>query len=671
MNELFDIVLDLTLSGSIVIAIVLLARRIMSRFPKKYSYILWLVAAFKLLCPWSPSAKFSFFNLIPLDKAGIARTTAAAHNATSATGNVTSNAVRQTAEMAGRQMMADSAERAARAASAARTINEAGAAARPASAISPVSSTAASSQIDVTTILMLIWIAGILILTSLVIFKTIMVCRKLRDSKNISENIYSSSVIVSPFVFGVLRPRIYMPQGLTDDEYEYLLLHEKTHIKRKDMLFKALGIAILIIHWFNPLVWLAYRLFEMDMEMSCDEAVIRNIDKKIRADYCMSLVTYAKKSTVPKYLVVPISFGRKDVKARIEHIMKYKKVTKTATAASLLTVALIATGCFFGPSENKPVTTENKGKTQNSQDLDMDNLAYKMEITDKDKTDETVVEPSETDKADETVVEPSETADKENSAPSETTVETTVETTAETTAAPEETAPSENSAELVVVEPSETAVETATETEPAITEVVENQGRLVPGVHKVFSSDQEYVDYAAYDYTFSEDGKNGVFSLGSFYTYSYDDIISLKIGDTLPPNGVTVEKIDYNEETDGFAIGEFYGFTSQGNGTYRLCDDLGFFPYIPIGEQTLEIADDVVIVDYLSVGATSEEIWNKNEEQPVYYYSGIKEFMDRLDDDETWYKPDLYIRVSNGKVTFIAINPVQHQPWTDAGYPTT
>ena len=104
------------------------------------------------------------------------------------------------------------------------------------------------------------------------------------------------------FVFGIFVPRIYLPDTLENNEKEYVLLHERTHIKHGDWLIKIIGVFAVAVHWFNPLVWLAYMLFERDIEMSCDESVVAGMDTGLKLAYTMSIVSFAKQSNTKRYL---------------------------------------------------------------------------------------------------------------------------------------------------------------------------------------------------------------------------------------------------------------------------------------------------------------------------------------------------------------------------------
>ncbi len=373
MLGLFESILNLSLIGSVVIVLIVIVRRLLRRLPTKYIYGLWALVAIKLLCPKSPSSVLSVFNYLPKKKISVSSTVRSAFNSVSSTGAVSSS-------------------ESSSAVGALRTVVR----------TSPASSAAETSGSfpDIWQILMLLWIIGMVVLLCAVCYKTWITYRSLRNTSRIEENVYSGPSVRTPFVFGLFRPRIYMPQGLSGNEYRYLLHHEKTHIKRKDMLFQVIGITTLILHWFNPLVWLAFRLFENDMEMSCDEEVIKNIGTDLRADYCISLVTYARKSSIPEYLVSTISFGKKDVKERIKNIMKYRKISTVLSVLCVVAVSTVFVCGFLSPVENK-ISASKSDDTVSTE-------------TEKETTAETsVIAPSETADAAEatetSVTEPSET----------------------------------------------------------------------------------------------------------------------------------------------------------------------------------------------------------------------------------------------------------------------
>lgn len=125
---------------------------------------------------------------------------------------------------------------------------------------------------------------------------------------------------------GIFRPKIYLPQGLSEQEQEYIILHEKCHIRRCDHIVKFAAFIAWSIHWFNPLVWVAFRLFCKDMEMSCDEAVIKKMGEKIKIDYCVSLMNLSTHHRNTYWL--PVDFGENDIKGRIKNIASLRKMKK-------------------------------------------------------------------------------------------------------------------------------------------------------------------------------------------------------------------------------------------------------------------------------------------------------------------------------------------------------
>lgn len=116
---------------------------------------------------------------------------------------------------------------------------------------------------------------------------------QLKDSQLIEQNIFEAKNLKTPFILGLIRPKIYLPVGLNDEERRYILLHEQIHINRRDHIIKILAFLILSVHWFNPLVWIAFVLMSIDMELSCDEKVLKEMDRDIKKHYANSLFSLA------------------------------------------------------------------------------------------------------------------------------------------------------------------------------------------------------------------------------------------------------------------------------------------------------------------------------------------------------------------------------------------
>lgn len=164
------------------------------------------------------------------------------------------------------------------------------------------------------------------------------------------DNIYLADHIASPFVMGVLHPKIYLPSTLSERERDYIILHEQTHIRRFDHIIKIVAFLVLAVHWFNPLVWLAFILCVRDIEMSCDESVIKHMDTDIRREYSASLLRLATDRKI--VTGIPLAFGEGDTKSRIKHVLNYKKPAFWIIVAALVVVLAVCVGLATNPGTN-------------------------------------------------------------------------------------------------------------------------------------------------------------------------------------------------------------------------------------------------------------------------------------------------------------------------------
>lgn len=172
----------------------------------------------------------------------------------------------------------------------------------------------------------ILWMIGIQILIVYFIVSYIKTYSRIKTATLYNENVYESDQIDTAFVFGLIKPKIYIPVNLTESEKIYIIEHEKVHIKRKDYVTKIIAFLILIIHWFNPIMWISFILMTRDMEMSCDERVMKNLGEDIKTNYSYSLLNLAvnKGNTFN----IPLSFSENNIKSRIENVLNYKKPKK-------------------------------------------------------------------------------------------------------------------------------------------------------------------------------------------------------------------------------------------------------------------------------------------------------------------------------------------------------
>ncbi len=346
MGALFFKVLEMSFMGSVVILITILARFLLRKRSKNFIMILWVVVALRLVVPFGIESAFSIFNYLPVP----AQTVPVAEQVSEAVlpdNYVVPEATFNAAEIVDMETKGGEI-------SVAPSNNHADARSLP----------------DIKTIIAVIWIIGTAGVISYCSIRYIGLKRKLKTAKRIDKNIYESDKIKSPFVFGFFVPKMYLPDSLDEAEREYVLIHERTHIKHGDWIKKFLGIAVLSVHWFNPLVWLAFALFEQDIEMSCDETTISTLDAGMRKAYAISLVSYAKISSNKNYLVTPLgfsknAFGKAEVTNRVMNIVNFRKGTKVTTVAITAAILVLAAVCGFDsrPTENTQDSSETTGES--------------------------------------------------------------------------------------------------------------------------------------------------------------------------------------------------------------------------------------------------------------------------------------------------------------------
>ncbi len=193
-------------------------------------------------------------------------------------------------------------------------------------------------------VLTVIWLLGVaaLFFYSAVSYRRLR--RRVCEAVILRDNIYQSENVCSPFVLGIIRPKIYLPYHMDKREMDHVIAHEQTHIRRRDHWWKPLGFLLLTVHWFNPLLWLGYILLCRDIELACDEKVIREMGSEQRADYTQALVSCSVSRR--SIAACPLAFGEVGVKTRVKSVMNYKKPAFWIILASALICAAAAV-CFL------------------------------------------------------------------------------------------------------------------------------------------------------------------------------------------------------------------------------------------------------------------------------------------------------------------------------------
>jgi len=318
MRGLFLTVLKMSLTASYVILFVITVRLLLKKAPKFISYALWSVVAFRLVVPFSFKSMFSLMprntNVVPIPHDII---------------------YQQSPEVNSGLKAVDS------------FIN------------SPLPAPSVESGVNPLQIYVeagaYIWILGIIALLVYSFLSVFILKRQLKCAQLIEKNIFVANNLKTPFVFGLIRPKIYLPAGLGKEEQRYVLMHERTHISRKDHIIKILAFLIASIHWFNPLVWVAFRLMCMDMELSCDEKVLKLMNDDVKKPYANLLLTLAAEKHILSGS--PLAFGEGNVKERIKNVLNYKRPKFWIVLFSIIIVATVG----FGLAANPRSSTSFKG----------------------------------------------------------------------------------------------------------------------------------------------------------------------------------------------------------------------------------------------------------------------------------------------------------------------
>ena len=315
MNELFLKIVNMSISASWLVLVVLILRFVLKKAPKWVNILLWGIVAIRLICPFSFESALS---LIP------------------------------SAETFPEKVIS-------------------GPSFDVQTGITPVDNrindylgdryfegvtVPANNGNNIMTILTIVWTIGILLLVAYTVISYWRLRRKVDTAVRYKDNIFQSENVKSPFVLGIIKPRIYLPFNMNGQDLEHVVAHEQAHIHRKDHWWKPFGFLLMTIHWFNPLVWLAYVLLCRDIELACDERVIKELGNEQRADYTQALVA----CSVNRRMIAacPLAFGEVGVKDRVKSVMNYKKPAFWGVVLAVIVCVFVAV-CFL----TNPVTKNN------------------------------------------------------------------------------------------------------------------------------------------------------------------------------------------------------------------------------------------------------------------------------------------------------------------------
>ena len=314
MNEFFLKIINMSISASWLIFAVLILRLVLKKAPKWVNVLLWGIVAIRLICPFSFESALS---LIP------------------------------SAETFPKKIIS-------------------GPSFDVQSGITPVDNrindylgdryfegvtVPANNGNTIMTILTIVWTIGILLLVAYTVISYWRLHREIDTAVRYKDNIFQSENVSSPFALGLIKPRIYLPFKLDGQDMEHVVAHEQAHIRRKDHWWKPLGFLLLTIHWFNPLMWLAYVLLCRDIELACDEKVIKGLSNEQRADYTQALVD----CSVNRRMIAacPLTFGEVGVKERVKSVMNYKKPAFWVIIIAVIVCVGVAVCFLTNPKQDR------------------------------------------------------------------------------------------------------------------------------------------------------------------------------------------------------------------------------------------------------------------------------------------------------------------------------
>ena len=321
MSEAFIAIVNMSISASWIIAAVMIVRLLLKKAPKWISVMLWGIVGIRLVCPFSIESALS---LIP------------------------------SAHTVNYEMMTDKSPEIN---SGIPFIND---------TLNPVISDSLSAALAdsvnpmqiLLPVLSVIWLAGMAAMLIYAAVSYIMLKKRVANALPIRDNVFSGENVASPFVLGIIKPKIYLPANISERDAVNVIAHEKAHIRRRDHLIKPIGFLLLCVYWFNPLVWLGYILLCKDIELACDERAVKNFSLDQLADYSQALLSCSVNRRI--IAACPIAFGEVSVKSRVKSVLNYKKPAFWVVAAAIAASIAVAVCFLTSPKTDDIVASDGE-----------------------------------------------------------------------------------------------------------------------------------------------------------------------------------------------------------------------------------------------------------------------------------------------------------------------
>lgn len=313
MEAVFLKILNMSITASWIVLAVIAVRLLLKKAPKWITVLMWGLVGIRLVCPFSLESVFSLIPSAETVPGDILYTnTPTIHSGVEAVNSVVN------------PMILDSLTPAV------------GASVNPIQVIAFAASA--------------IWIVGMVAMLIYTVVSYIRIYRKVKEAAAYKDNIWLCDHVDTPFIFGVIRPKIYLPSAMSEQDMKYVIAHENAHLKRHDHWWKPLGFLLLTVYWFHPILWAAYVLLCRDIELACDETVIRDMGTESKKPYSAALIN----CSVPRRMIAacPLAFGEVGVKGRVKSVLNYRKPAFWIIAAAILASIVLAVCFLTNPVES-------------------------------------------------------------------------------------------------------------------------------------------------------------------------------------------------------------------------------------------------------------------------------------------------------------------------------
>lgn len=333
MIRIFVTLLTMNIGAAWLILIVILLRILLKRAPKWVNCVLWGFVALRLVCPYVPESRFS---LMPGVFRMQNRYGSAADLTLAQTPVIVGNPTQNVIEGAG----------------------AAGLTGIPTGAGTVATGFGGELFQQILSVGSILWLIGVVVMLGYAIYSYLRVRRQVSESIWLRDNLWICDQVNSPFILGLFRPKIYLSSGMEEAQIPYVIAHEQAHLRRGDQWWKPFGFVLLMIHWYNPFVWVAYILFCRDLELACDESAVRDLTLEERKSYSYALLSCSMQRRL--VTVCPLAFGEVGVKKRVKEVLNYKKPSFWILLAAVVVCVIVAVCFLTNPKEETTVILTNE-----------------------------------------------------------------------------------------------------------------------------------------------------------------------------------------------------------------------------------------------------------------------------------------------------------------------